>query len=365
LAPSIQYSASHLLESSQISATNGQNFTLAVAWFGSSPIDVLGSYDIVLGLLVLTILVSAIASWLLARYISAPIHDLQQGARILAGGNLDAKVGERFSRRNDEIGTLARDFNHMAAELKSQIQAKEILLRDISHELRSPLARIQIALGLAGLDRANIEVQHSRIERDLERMNALIEEVIRLARLASAPTSFQMEDVDLGALLDEIADDVSPEAKVNGQEIRLSETRLVLRGNPEMLRRAIENVVRNAIRFSCPGTPIEISLGQEGERAVLCVRDCGPGVPQADLIRIFDPFYRVSVAREREVGGTGLGLAITARVMSLHGGHASAGNHPDGGLTVTLVFPVSQAEVADLAERTTGGSLSAAPFRAS
>jgi two-component system sensor histidine kinase CpxA len=215
------------------------------------------------------------------------------------------------------------------------------------------------------LDRANIEVQHSRIERDLERMNALIEEVIRLARLASAPTSFQMEDVDLGALLDEIVDDVSPEAKVNGQEIRLSETRLVLRGNPEMLRRAIENVVRNAIRFSCPGTPIEISLGQEGESAVLRVRDCGPGVPEVDLTRIFDPFYRVSVAREREVGGTGLGLAITARVMSLHGGHASAGNHPDGGLIVTLVFPVSQPEVAKLAERTTDDSLSAAPFRAS
>jgi two-component system sensor histidine kinase CpxA len=342
LAPSIQYSASHLLESSQISATNGQNFTLAVAWFGSSPIDVLGSYDIVLGLLVLTILVSATASWLLARYISAPIHDLQQGARILAGGNLDAKVGERFSRRNDEIGTLARDFNHMAAELKSQIQAKEILLRDISHELRSPLARIQVALGLATLDRANVEVQHQRIERDIERMNELIEEIIRLERLNSAPQSFQMEDLDFSLLLDQVVEDVSLEAKVGGRSVVLTRPEsLTLRGNPEMLRRAVENVLRNAIRFSPENAQIEISASQQSDRLAICVRDHGPGVPDVDLQRIFEPFYRVSVSRERDMGGTGLGLAITARVISLHQGEVSASNHPGGGLVVMMVFPTA------------------------
>lgn len=342
LAPSIQYSASHLLESSQISATNGQNFTLAVAWFGSSPIDVLGSYDIVLGLLVLTILVSATASWLLARYISDPIHDLQQGARILAGGNLDAKVGERFSRRNDEIGTLARDFNHMAAELKSQIQAKEILLRDISHELRSPLARIQVALGLATLDRGNVEVQHQRMERDIERMNVLIEEIIRLERLNSAPQSFQMEELEFGHLLDQVVEDVALEAKVGGRQVMLSRPdNLGLRGNPEMLRRAVENVLRNAIRFSPENAEIEISASQQFDRVAICVRDHGPGVPDADLQRIFEPFYRVSVSRERDMGGTGLGLAITARVISLHQGAVSASNHHGGGLVVMMVFPTA------------------------
>jgi two-component system, OmpR family, sensor kinase len=340
LAPSIQYSASHLLESSQISAVNGQNYTLAVAWFGSSPIDVLGSYNIVLGLLVLTVLVSAIASWLLARYISAPIDGLKQGVRILAGGNLDAKVEERFCRREDEIGTLARDFNHMASELKSQIQAKEILLRDISHELRSPLARIQVALGLAALDRADVEVQHRRIERDIERMNSLIEEIIRLERLNSAPQSFQMEELDLSPLLDQVVEDVAVEAKVGDRRMVLRRPEnLTLRGNPEMLRRGVENVLRNAIRFSPGDTEIEVSLSTQNGHASVCVRDRGPGVPAGDLERIFEPFYRVSIAREREVGGTGLGLAITARVVLLHGGDVSASNHPGGGLAVTMVFP--------------------------
>ena len=342
LAPSIQYSASHLLESSQISAINGRNYTLAVAWFGSSPIDVLGSYDIVLGLLILAILVSATASWLLARYISAPIHELQQGVRILAAGKLDAKVEKRFSQRNDEIGTLARDFNHMASELKSQIQAKEILLRDVSHELRSPLARIQIALGLASLDRADVEAQHRRIERDIERMNTLIEEIIRLTRLSSASQSFPMEEVDLGALLDEIADDVAPEARAAGCSVLLKRpASVILWGNPEMLRRAIENVVRNAIRFSPDNAAIEVSVIQISNGVSVAVRDHGRGVPQSELKKIFEPFYRVSSARERDGGGTGLGLAITARVVSLHGGQAIAHNHLDGGLVVTLAFPSS------------------------
>ncbi len=352
LAPSIQHSASHLLESSQILAANGQNYTLAVAWFGSSPIDVLGSYNIVVALLPLAVLVSAVASWLLARYISAPIHDLQQGARVLAGGNLDAKVGERFSRRNDEIGTLARDFNHMAAQLKSQIQAKEVLLRDISHELRSPLARIQIAMGLATLDSANVEVQHRRIERDIERMNALIEEIIRLERLNSAPNSFQMEEVDLIALLHDVISDAAVEAKKGNRRIVLEGAgRLYLRGNSEMLRRAIENVVRNAIRFSPENSEIAVSVGEGSEHAVVSVRDRGPGVPDADLQRIFEPFYRVSTARQRDAGGTGLGLAITARVMTVHNGQVAAQNHAEGGLVVTLTFSsnlIASRETGDL-----------------
>jgi two-component system OmpR family sensor kinase len=340
LAPGFQYSASHLLESSQISVANGKNYTLAVAWFGSSPIDVLGSYDVVPGLLVLAVLVSAAASWWLAHYISAPIHELQQSARILARGNLNAKVEDRFSRRRDEIGTLARDFNHMASELKSQIHAKEILLRDVSHELRSPLARIQIALGLAGLEEANVGAQHQRIERDVERMNTLIAEIIQLTRLTGTPQSFHMEELDLGHLLDEIADDVALEAEVFGRHISLTRPQNIpLLGNPEMLRRAVENVLRNAIRFSPNDAKVMISVTQEPDRAMVHIRDQGPGVPETDTQRIFEPFYRVSVARERDSGGTGLGLAITARVMSLHGGNVAACNHPDGGLIVTLTLP--------------------------
>ena len=344
LLPSFQFAGSHLLDSSQISARDGANYTLAVAWFGSSPVDVLGSYDIAPGLLILALVASFGASWLLARYISAPIRELQQRARILARGDLDSQVADRFSQRQDEIGTLARDFNHMAAELKSQIQAKEILLRDVSHELRSPLARIQIALGLAALDNANIEIQHQRIERDIERMNRLIEEIIRLAKLTSAYDSFPMEEFDLGVLLAETVEDVTPEAAVAGRRLMLSGTPgLLVRGNPELLRRAVENILRNAIRFSPENGDIEILAMPVSGELVVRIGDHGPGVPEQDLQRIFDPFYRVSTARERDRGGTGLGLAIAARVMAMHGGNVSACNRQGGGLIVTLAVPAHAA----------------------
>jgi two-component system OmpR family sensor kinase len=342
LAPGFQYSASHLLDSSKISGSNGKDYTLAVAWYGSSPVDVLGSYDVLPPLFVLALIVSAIVSWWIAHYISAPIHELQLSARILARGNLDAQVEDRFSKRRDEIGTLARDFNHMAAQLRQQISAKEVLLRDVSHELRSPLTRIQIALGLAGLEKADIGMQHRRIERDVERMNTLIGEIMQLTRLTSAPQSFPLEQLDLSHLLDQIVDDAALEAKPVGKHITLARpSNIGVYGNPEMLRRAIENVLRNAIRFSPNDAEIEVSVVQESIGTTICIRDQGPGVPETDIQRIFDPFYRVSVARDRDSGGTGLGLAITARVVSLHGGHISACNISEGGLAVMLFLPTT------------------------
>jgi two-component system OmpR family sensor kinase len=352
LAPSFQFSASHLLESSQIAGAHGTNYTLAVAWFGSSPIDVLGSYDVVPALLILAVLVSAIVSWWLARYISAPIRGLQHSARILARGNLDTKVESRFSRRRDEIGTLARDFNHMASELKSQIQAKEVLLRDVSHELRSPLARIQIALGLAGLEKANIDIQHRRIERDIERMDVLIQEIIQLTRLTGVPQSFRFERLDLSQLLDSVVEDVALEAKPRGQRISLIRPAgMLVLGHPEMLRRAVENVLRNAVRYSPNDAQISISVAPGPDGIAITVRDEGPGVPEAEIKRIFDPFYRVSVARDRDSGGTGLGLAITARVMLLHNGQVTARNDPEGGgLVVTLFVPAGMVATNEFAD---------------
>jgi two-component system sensor histidine kinase CpxA len=280
----------------------------------------------------------------------------------LARGDLSANVEERFSRRPDEIGTLARDFNHMAAELKAQIDAKEILLRDVSHELRSPLGRIQVALGLAALDRENVEVQYRRIERDIERMNMLIEEIIRLARLTGAPQSFAIEEVDLRMLLDEIADDVSPEAAMRGCQVVVTcPSALIAQGNPELLRRAVENVLRNAIRHSPDNAEIAISVRQSGSRIAIAIRDWGSGVPDEELERIFDPFYRVSRARERERGGTGLGLAITARVATLHQGDVSACNHPDGGLVVKITLPIIELPKA---ETLSGEELVSAPAAA-
>jgi two-component system sensor histidine kinase CpxA len=172
-------------------------------------------------------------------------------------------------------------------------------------------------------------------------MNTLIEEIIRLARLTDAPQSFRMDDdVDLGSLLDEVVEDVSAEAAVLGRRVVVAKpSSLIVNGNPELLRRAVENVLRNAVRYSREEAEITVQARREGGRVSVCIRDRGPGVPEADLQRIFDPFFRVSRARERDGGGTGLGLAITAQVMALHKGDVSADNHPEGGLVVTLTFP--------------------------
>jgi two-component system sensor histidine kinase CpxA len=223
-----------------------------------------------------------------------------------------------------------------------QVEAKELLLRDISHELRSPLGRIQIALGLAALEKADIPAQHRRIERDVERMDALIEEIIRLARLTDAPHSVSMEIMDAGELIKNVVDDAISEARARACEIDFSaESSLFVSGNGELLRRAIENVLRNAIRFSPICTTVEVKARRDCEKIVIEIRDRGPGVSEADLERIFEPFFRVSFARERDSGGTGLGLAITERVMSLHSGRVTARNHPAGGLIVTLVCPMA------------------------
>jgi two-component system sensor histidine kinase CpxA len=341
IAPEFQFSATHLLDRQEISGADGRRYVLAIAWFGSSPIDVLGSYDVTVMLILLAISISAAASWMLGRYISDPVRKLQMSARVLAAGDLDTQVDRRVAARRDEIGVLARDFNHMAAELKSQIVAKEVLLRDVSHELRSPLSRIQIALGLAGLDPAETPVQLRRIERDVERMNVLIGEIIQLARLTSSAPAFAFEPVSLGDLLDEVADDAALEARSVGKTVSSdSAGGFEIHANRELLRRALENVVRNAIRFSPPGGQVSIAVTR-GERALtVAVRDKGPGVPEADRERIFEPFYRVSQAREHS-GGVGLGLAITARVMDLHGGNARAFNAREGGLVVELQLPVT------------------------
>ena len=230
----------------------------------------------------------------------------------------------------------------MAARLKSQIASKELLLRDISHELRSPLTRLRVALGLAQRDRddRNIGVQLERIERDIERLDALIGETLQLSRLSDAEPTFAREAVEIGHLVSEVVEDACFDASAEGKSIR-PETISGLRaiGNFELLRRAIDNVIRNAIRFAPVGSSVEVSARVHDGVLIVLVRDHGPGVPERDLNRIFEAFYRVAEARERATGGVGLGLAITARIMALHGGSAKARNATDGELIVELFFP--------------------------
>ncbi len=326
----------------QITAANGAVYTL---FFSPSPKwsrSVLGSTSIQAMLLLLAAGISGSICWYLARTVTRPVERLQASARALANGNLDARVGDEFSSRKDELSVLAHDFDQMADRLRNLIDSKEVLLRDVSHELRTPLARLRLALGLARREGANLEREHDRIEREAERLDELIGEILRLGRLNSSQQDLHQEEIDYAGLVAEIVEDARIEAAAQNKQVTFDFAgELKLQGDAELLRSAIENVVRNALRYTEENTAVEVALEVTRQQAVLTIRDHGPGVPEAELTRLFEPFYRVTQqARERDTGGYGLGLAITSRVMSVHHGSVSAQNAAEGGLIVTLTVPV-------------------------
>ena len=316
--------------------------------FARAPVTVLGILmwpGTQVAVLSIAMLAAAAMSVLLARYLSSPIVRLQKASRALAAGALDTRVGRPFDRRRDEVGTLARDFDAMAEHIQALVTAKETLLRDVSHELRSPLARIRVALALAQR-RAGQESQPdlARIEREAERLDALVGQVMTLTRLRTA-TGPRRAVVRLDKLVGEVVDDARfehPEALVEyqcGGEIQL-------RGDADGLKSAVENVVRNALIYGDPTKPIEVRLTANANEATVRVLDRGPGVPAAELSRIFEPFYRTDKSRDHRHDGQGIGLAITARIAELHGGSVTAGNRAEGGLEIILRLPLGRDLVA-------------------
>lgn len=300
--------------------------------------------------MVIVALVACIVSYGLARYLTSPVRRLRNATRRLAGGNFATRVGAAVGKRHDEIGDLGRDFDFMAERIESLMSSQRQLLQDISHELRSPLARLNVALGLAG-QRAGPEVVGAldRIEREAERLNDLIGQLLTVTRLESGTEGVESVPIDLSELVQEIADDGDFEASTGKRRVHLVDCEdCTTPGSPPLLRSAIENVVRNAVRYTAEGTTVEITLRRQSDGAdsdaVISVRDHGPGVPDAALTEIFRPFYRSSDARDRKTGGTGLGLAITERAVRLHGGAVCATNAPDGGLVVEIRLPCSEDE---------------------
>ncbi len=294
------------------------------------------------GLLV-ALLLSALVCFGLARHLTSPLLRLRGVVQALAGGDLSVRVGPPLTRRGDEIGSLGRDFDRMAERLQELIESQRRLLRDVSHELRSPLARLQAALGLARQrSGAQAAEELERIEREAERLEELIGQTLSLSRLVSGVEVRRNEAVELVALLRNVADDARFEAAQRGRKVseRLDEVPVV-RGDPELLHRAIENVVRNAVRYTSEGSAVELSLRRLGAQAVISVRDHGAGVDERDVERLFDPFFRSGEARDRASGGYGLGLAIARRAVELHGGDISAFNAPGGGLQVDMRLPLA------------------------
>ncbi len=305
-----------------------------------------------LGILI-GIISSGLVCYILARYLTSPIRQLRTATQQLAGGDLSARAGVPQSRRHDEMAELMRDFDRMADRLQKLVNAQRRLLTDISHELRSPLARLNVALELAR-QRSGPDASSAleRIDREAGRLNEMIRRLLTIARLEGGDESIQASPVRLEQLIQEIARDAAFEAQNRRCKVEvIIVDHCVVTGSVSLLHSAIENVVRNAIRYTQPDTGVQVRLetgqGSRGSEAVVRVTDSGPGVPDDALEKLFRPFYRIDDARGRETGGVGLGLAITERAVSLHGGTIRAANRPQGGLMVEIRLPLAAVELAD------------------
>jgi two-component system sensor histidine kinase CpxA len=289
------------------------------------------------------IISSGLVCYLLAHYLTAPVVRLRAATRRLADGDLTARVGDgSSSRRRDEIAQLVLDFDAMAGRLEQSVNAQARLLNDVSHELRSPLARLNVALALAR-QRSGPQAQTAleRIELEADRLNELIGSLLAIARLENGDETSRQDPVRLGELIEGIAQDADFEAQMRNCHVEpiVVEDCTVL-GSEILLHRAIENVVRNAIRYTREGTNVQVHLeASDPAEAVIRVADNGPGVPEELLRKLFRPFYRVDNARGRQTGGVGLGLAIAERAIRLHGGTVGAHNRPEGGLLVEIHLP--------------------------
>jgi two-component system, OmpR family, sensor kinase len=330
----------------QIVAADGAVYTVLSVARRPSIFGALSLPGISFTILCIALVVSALTSWWLAQHLSAPIRRIQEGARALASENLDsgARPGYRVSAglegRRDEVAVLARDFDAMADQLRANRSAITQLLRDISHELRSPLARMRVALGLARQPPADLSRQLDRLEREIERLDSLISQVLKLARLHGTDAPFARETFDLDEVIEEVVRDANFEGAVKNCRVRLqSAASAALNGNRDLVRSAIENVLRNAVRYSPQDAPVDVSVTRSDAGVAILIRDRGPGVPDSDLERIFEPFYRVAESRDRDSGGEGIGLAITAQVLKAHGGSAKAANSQGGGFEVRLNLP--------------------------
>jgi len=297
------------------------------------------------------ILVGGATTFVLVLFISRPLVRMRKAARKLAEGKLDVRVEQTPKQaaqaNSDEFQGLVHDFNHMAERLESMVGAQKLLVRDISHELRSPLARLSVALELARDDAGpELETHLGRIERETLRLNQLIGQLLTLSAMEARDGAKSYDVVSLNAVCEKILPDAAYEAQQRPCRVELlEEGKFSIRGSQELLYRAIENVVRNAIRYTAPNTLVQLRLSAETvqgkQYAALEINDEGPGIPEAELTEIFRPFYRVDRARSSDTGGVGVGLAITDRAVRLHGGTIRASNRKPAGTSVKMLFPLS------------------------
>lgn len=296
------------------------------------------------------IAIGGLTTFVLVLVFTRPVARLRKAARELAHGNLATRVKEGPPSRagilrGDEFHALVHDFNHMAERLESLVNAQRLLLRDVSHELRSPLARLSVALELSREDAdATMGTHLDRIQRETERLNQLIGQLLTLSSMEAVEGSERFEPVSLKNLLEEMLPDAKYEAQQREAAVKLdAECDCVIEGRRELIYRAIENVVRNAIRYTEAGSEVQVRLRHLGEgsaeAAVVEVSDRGPGIPESERESVFRPFYRVDPARSAHTGGFGVGLAIAERAVKLHKGETRVLARDGGGTTIQMMFP--------------------------
>jgi two-component system sensor histidine kinase CpxA len=279
--------------------------------------------------------VAVLLCYWLALHLTSPVRALQKAVERFGRGDLTARVN---STRGDELGQLARTFDRMAERLVTLLAAEHRLLLDISHELRSPLARLGVAIELARSG-DDLETNLNRIQKESDRLNSLVGQLLQVTRAEGDPASLRRDPIRLDELVAQLVEDSQIEASARGCRLEYNgKEPVTIHGDAELVRRAVENLIRNAIRYAPPATPVEVSVSRRDAKAVVVVRDSGPGVPEESLERIFDAFYRVDSDRNRNSGGIGLGLSIARRAIQLHKGDIRARNvHP--GLEVELELP--------------------------
>ena len=295
--------------------------------------------------LAIAVITSGLMCYLLAWSMTSPVTRLRKAAQSLAAGDLSARTGAPASGRRDELTELMRDFDRMAERIEGLVDSQSRLLKDVSHELRSPLARLSVALGLAR-QRSTPELDGSlnRIELEADRLNQLIQRLLTISRLESGTDGIRKTKLSLRELVEQVAHDAEYETPGRGCRVTSDATdEFLVEADPDLLRSAVENVVRNATRYTAEGTTVEVRLERQqsahGQEIVVRVLDSGPGVPDEALQKIFEPFYRLDDARNRQTGGAGLGLSIADRAIRLHGGQLRASNRKEGGLEMEIRIP--------------------------
>jgi two-component system sensor histidine kinase CpxA len=348
---------------------DGKRYTLVLElrpepriFFGPHEIPGLG--------ITIAVITSGLMCYLLAWSLTSPVTRLRKAAQSLAAGDLSARAGAPASGRGDELAELMRDFDRMAERIEGLVDSQSRLLKDVSHELRSPLARLSVALGLAR-QKTSPEIAPelagslNRIELEADRLNQLIQRLLTISRLESRTDGLRKTRLSLRELVEQVAHDAEYETPGRGCRVTTLANTLanttadtlanttaeaadefMVEADPDLLRSAVENVVRNATRYTAEGTTVEVRLERQraahGDEIVVRVLDSGPGVPEEALEKIFEPFYRLDDARNRQTGGAGLGLSIADRAIRLHGGQLRASNRNEGGLEIEIRSPAVQ-----------------------